>query len=436
MALKILGRLTGHPSVPPAGTDAVYTLTTDDHIYLKNTTGTFDLTGGAANHNDLSGLQGGTAGEYYHLTSAQHTLATQVASGSQTGLLSSTDWTTFNNKQDAITTGDLTEATSTILTILGGTGAVIGSGTSIQVQQANTSQSGYLSSTDWNTFNDKSDYADPLTTNGDIVIRSGGATTRLPIGSADQVLTVSSGLPSWEDASGGAAELPKNYIEGLQAVWVSDSTLQIAVGSCRSDDDTTDLVLTGTENAVLSSSGAGGLDTGSESSSTGYYLWLIYNPGTLDYAAMFSESATSPTMPSGYTKKRLVGYSYNTSSSNLLEFKMTGDGRERIVQYDESRSSTLRVLSSGTATTWTDVDLSDLVPENAYSVWVHCQVPDFDNIAYVRPNGFTGATSGLAFCFTDTQVNVELLCDDQIIEYDCASGTSLTIDLTGYRVVV
>lgn len=49
-------------------------------------------------HNDLTGLQGGTANEYYHLTSAQHTLATQNASTSQTGLLSSDDWNTFNNK--------------------------------------------------------------------------------------------------------------------------------------------------------------------------------------------------------------------------------------------------------------------------------------------------------------------------------------------------
>lgn len=51
--------------------------------------------------------------------------------------------------------GNLTESTSSILTITGGTGAVIGSGTSIQVTQASGAFSGYLSSADWNTFNDK-----------------------------------------------------------------------------------------------------------------------------------------------------------------------------------------------------------------------------------------------------------------------------------------
>lgn len=67
-------------------------------------------------------------------------------------------------------------------------------------------------------------YADPLTTDGDIVIRSGGVTTRLGIGSTDQVLKVAGGLPVWaaEDtpditldtapALGGNLDVNGNYI--------------------------------------------------------------------------------------------------------------------------------------------------------------------------------------------------------------------------------
>jgi len=63
------------------------------------------------------------------------------------------NWTpTF---EPALTKGNLTEATSSVLTITGGTGAVIGSGTSIEVKQASGSVNGYLSSTDWSTFNGK-----------------------------------------------------------------------------------------------------------------------------------------------------------------------------------------------------------------------------------------------------------------------------------------
>lgn len=57
--------------------------------------------------------------------------------------------------QAALTIGNLTEATSSVLTISGGTGAIIGSGLTIQVKAASGSQSGYLSSTDWTTFNSK-----------------------------------------------------------------------------------------------------------------------------------------------------------------------------------------------------------------------------------------------------------------------------------------
>jgi hypothetical protein len=57
--------------------------------------------------------------------------------------------------EPTLTKGNLTETTSSILTILGGTGAVIGTGATIQVKQSSGTQSGYLSSTDWTTFNGK-----------------------------------------------------------------------------------------------------------------------------------------------------------------------------------------------------------------------------------------------------------------------------------------
>lgn len=57
--------------------------------------------------------------------------------------------------EPTLTKGNLTESTSSVLTISGGTGSIIGSGTTIQVKQASSSVSGYLSSTDWSTFNGK-----------------------------------------------------------------------------------------------------------------------------------------------------------------------------------------------------------------------------------------------------------------------------------------
>lgn len=73
--------------------------------------------------------------------------------------------------QPSITVGDLTESTSSVLTILGGLGAVVGSGTSIQVKLAGASQDGYLSSGDWNIFNSKQDQL-----NGTGFVKANGTT--------------------------------------------------------------------------------------------------------------------------------------------------------------------------------------------------------------------------------------------------------------------
>lgn len=55
----------------------------------------------------------------------------------------------------SLTGASIVESTSSVLTLGGATNAVLGTGVSIQVKQASTSQSGYLSSADWNTFHGK-----------------------------------------------------------------------------------------------------------------------------------------------------------------------------------------------------------------------------------------------------------------------------------------
>jgi hypothetical protein len=82
-------------------------------------------------------------------------LSLGLSSGATNGALSSTDWNTFNNKQNALTFGNLTDTGTDGIVITGGTGAVIGTGTSIAQTKSDVSHNGYLSSTDWTTFNNK-----------------------------------------------------------------------------------------------------------------------------------------------------------------------------------------------------------------------------------------------------------------------------------------
>lgn len=82
-------------------------------------------------------------------------LSLGLSSSTTTGALSSTDWNTFNNKSPSFSVGNLTDVGTDGILVTGGTGAVVGSGTSIAQHVSDTTHSGYLSSTDWNTFNGK-----------------------------------------------------------------------------------------------------------------------------------------------------------------------------------------------------------------------------------------------------------------------------------------
>jgi predicted heme/steroid binding protein len=87
------------------------------------------------------------------------------ASASQDGYLSSTDWTTFNNKQNAI-------SVTAPITLVGST---------IAITQAGAASNGYLSSTDWNTFNNKQNAITLTTTGTSGAATLVGATLNIPI---------------------------------------------------------------------------------------------------------------------------------------------------------------------------------------------------------------------------------------------------------------
>jgi hypothetical protein len=108
--------------------------------------------------------------------SADRTIAIPAATGSVNGYLASADWTTFNNKQSTLTLGNLTDAGTDGITIGTGTGAVVGSGTTISQHVADTTHAGYLASADWNTFNGKQTAGNYITAlTGDVTASGPGS---------------------------------------------------------------------------------------------------------------------------------------------------------------------------------------------------------------------------------------------------------------------
>ncbi|MND34757.1 hypothetical protein D3C80_253790 [compost metagenome] len=81
----------------------------------------------------------------------------------------------------------------------------------------------------------------------------------------------------------------------------------------------------------------GGLDAGTVTNTT-YHVWLIQRSDTGVVDALFSLSATSPTMPTNYDRKRRIG-SILRSGGTILQFMQRGDQFDLITNVVQ-RSST------------------------------------------------------------------------------------------------
>lgn len=95
---------------------------------------------------------------------------------------------------------------------------------------------------------------------------------------------------------------------------------------------------------------AGGIDTGSVAADTWYARHLIKNPTTGVVDVLLSLSATAPTLPSGYTLFRRIGWHLTDGSANLISVLQDGDRfnyRVPIQDFDANAASTqtLTVLS-------------------------------------------------------------------------------------------
>lgn len=110
----------------------------------------------------------------------------------------------------------------------------------------------------------------------------------------------------------------------------------------------------------IATSGAGGLDTGVEANDTWYYIWIIYNRVSDIVSALLSVSSTSPTMPSGYDFKALVGVVRNDSSGNFVPFQQFG----RKIWIPDTNVFTAKAGS----VTYVLESITSLVPPNAKTI--------------------------------------------------------------------
>src|SRR6266849_7368739 len=183
---------------------------------------------------------------------------------------------------------------------------------------------------------------------------------------------------------------PSLYINGLEDAWASNTTLTVTSGICRDSTNQVDINLgnylglsgqgTANSSTTLNAAitGANGLDTGSLAASTWYYIFVISDSSNTNVpATLLSLSSTAPTLPFGYDVFLQVGYWLTDGSSHFLLAWVSGNGSSRKYTWD----APISVLSSGSASTLTAIDVSTAVP------------PIADNIPLLLDAIFTPATA-------------------------------------------
>lgn len=140
--------------------------------------------------------------------------------------------------------------------------------------------------------------------------------------------------------------------------------------------------------------GANALDTGSLQASTWYAVFVIYDPVNATTAGLLSASASSPTMPDGYTAKARVGWMRTDASVDFVRVLQKGK-RAQYVAASGSPTPNAPIAASGaagdtTAPTWSEVSLTNYVPSTAVSVQGFI-VRSGTNAVMAAPNNSYGA---------------------------------------------
>lgn len=174
----------------------------------------------------------------------------------------------------------------------------------------------------------------------------------------------------------------------------SATVINYTAGGFIFDDKTGSAIVTaGSVN--FATNGLNGLDTGSLSANTWYYLFGIYNPTTKVSGVLASISKTTPTLPSGFTKKKYIGSCRTNPSSQIIPSTWTYIGNALHTYYDVpiAYTSTNNTITPKTLTL--DVPLIKVQPVISWS-WVSGTTNDrFNTMNFIGNISGTHTTYGI-----------------------------------------
>ncbi|MCI0557934.1 MAG: hypothetical protein MN733_05520, partial [Nitrososphaera sp.] len=185
-------------------------------------------------------------------------------------------------------------------------------------------------------------------------------------------------------------------------------------------------------NIDITTSGPGGRQMGTSITANSWYRVLVIadSTGVNPPAGLLLPNGT-PFNQAGYDISRRIGYVRVNGTPEILKFFQGGDGNTRFIYYDIAASD-LVVLLNGAATTFTDVDLSALVPPIGRAlVTLGMAFSNIGSIAgdelSIRPKGSTVSAVGTrlapgSILASKMKANVQMFCDDtQTVQYQVSN---------------
>ena len=264
---------------------------------------------------------------------------------------------------------------------------------------------------------------------------------------------------NWAMVQSGFDTLTRDAIQGTAPVWASTTTINMGTLNCL-DSLRTSLITCSSATLNFATTGLNGLDTGSIASNTWYYIYAILNPTTLATGYLASTSASSPTLPSGFTKFRLLPLAVKTKTGSavLMRFSVTQWGTLPTVLWDDaflpalstggavnssaSSDDVLQVLNAGTSTSWATISCSSFVPSFSRSalsrVLLSSSGDRYIQIKKVESptTNFTGKVywSNLSVSLVPYEVWLELNGSQQFAYLISSAGGTGNIYIGGYTV--